>query len=177
PDGQEAIVPYRYLVERALEPDVSIGLGGPRVLAPGEAGTYSVGLQSLTNIDTPYVYFQIGVPELGTNPKVFNLKYVAFTSNLRGSPPAADTPGSLPQDVPWASLASAVNTGGEILAPGYAFDFPTGGFAGLTFDALTYPGLNEIMDRAREAFQAKIDQLYPGLRGLDLGAIHPDLPA
>ena len=34
PDGDEAMVPYRYLVERALEPDVTIGLGGPRVLAP-----------------------------------------------------------------------------------------------------------------------------------------------
>ena len=28
PGGQEAIVPYRYLVERALEPDVTIGMGG-----------------------------------------------------------------------------------------------------------------------------------------------------
>src|SRR5262249_29841271 len=58
PGGHEAIVPYRYLVERALEPDITIGLGGPRVLAPGQVGTYSVGLQSLSNVDAPYVFFQ-----------------------------------------------------------------------------------------------------------------------
>ncbi|MBE2260652.1 MAG: APHP domain-containing protein, partial [Rhodobacteraceae bacterium] len=49
PDGKQAVVAYRFLIERALEPDVTIGLGGPRVLAAGETGTYGVALQSLTN--------------------------------------------------------------------------------------------------------------------------------
>ena len=65
PDGAEAIVPYRYLIERALEIDVTIGLGGPRVVPASQAGLYSVSLQSLTNVDTPYVYFQFGAPEIG----------------------------------------------------------------------------------------------------------------
>jgi hypothetical protein len=39
PDKQGAIGPYRYLVGRALELDVTIGLGGPRVLDPGQVGT------------------------------------------------------------------------------------------------------------------------------------------
>ena len=105
PDGEEAIVPYRYLVERAMEPDVTIGMGGPRVLRPGATGTYSVSVHNFTNVDTPYTFFEFGLPELGLNPEVFNFKYVAFTSNLRGSPETADL-----ADVPWASLDSAVNT-------------------------------------------------------------------
>ena len=32
PNGQQATVPYRYLIERAVEPDVRIGMGGPRCL-------------------------------------------------------------------------------------------------------------------------------------------------
>ena len=70
PGGVEAVVPYRYLVERVIEPDVSIGLGGPRVLAvlmPESVGTYSVVVKSLGNIHTPYTFFQFGVPELGRN--------------------------------------------------------------------------------------------------------------
>ena len=35
PDGAEAIVPYRYLVEQAIAPDVTVALGGPRVITAG----------------------------------------------------------------------------------------------------------------------------------------------
>ena len=68
PDGDEAIIPYRFLVERAIEPEVTIGVGGPRVILAGDLATYSVALQSLCNLDAPYVYFQVGVPadELST---------------------------------------------------------------------------------------------------------------
>ena len=55
PDGNVATEAYRYLVERALERDVTIGLGGPRVIPAGGLGTYGISLQSLTNVDTPYV--------------------------------------------------------------------------------------------------------------------------
>ncbi|MDM9385689.1 CARDB domain-containing protein [Chlorogloeopsis sp. ULAP01] len=137
PDGREAIVPYRYLVERAIEPDVTVGLGGPSVLAPGDFGTYGVSVQSLTNIDTPYVHFSIGTPQLGTNSDVFNLPYTEFSSNLRGNPEG------VLQDVPWASLISDVNTNGEIIAPGYVLDLPNAGFVGRTFNVQTYPGLQE----------------------------------
>jgi len=175
PDGAEAVVPYLYLVERAIEPDATIGLGGPRVLAPGEVGTYSVVLQSLTNLDTPYAFFNFGVPELGFNEEVFNLKYVAFSSNLRGSPET----GSL-QDVPFASLDSAVNLDGEILAPGFLFDLAARDFASRTFNAHVYPGLQEIIDGVFDALVEKIEALYPELRGIleqpeDLDQIHPGL--
>jgi large repetitive protein len=147
PDGKEAIVPYRYLVERAIETDVTVGLGGPRVLEPGQTGTYGVSIQSLTNLDTPYIHFQFGVPELGVNDYLLDLfklqvrealgiselPYVQFTTNLRGTPEGVRT------DVPWASLVSDVNTSGQILAPGYLFDLPTGGFVGQTFNTEIYP--------------------------------------
>ncbi|MGB6300739.1 MAG: putative Ig domain-containing protein, partial [Rivularia sp. (in: cyanobacteria)] len=156
-DGEEAVLPYRYLVERAIEQDVRIGLGGPRIIAPGEVGTYGVSLQSLTNVDTPYVHFQFGIPELGENEKLSllsdflvpdsqrkdlkGLPYVQFTSNLRGEPDA-----KLSDDVPWASLISDVNTDGRILAPGYVVDLPNAGYVGSTFNVHTYPGLKELLE-------------------------------
>ncbi|MGB3654095.1 MAG: CARDB domain-containing protein, partial [Rivularia sp. (in: cyanobacteria)] len=141
PDNEEAILPYRYLVERAIEQDVTVGLGGPRVLALEETGTYGVSLQSLTNIDTPYVHFQVGIPELGENP-ILDLPYVEFTSNLRGEPDA-----NLLDDLPWASLISDVNTDGRILAPGYVLDLPNAGYVGRTFNVQNYPGLEELVKK------------------------------
>ncbi|RUY63435.1 hypothetical protein EN962_33885, partial [Mesorhizobium sp. M7A.F.Ca.CA.001.09.2.1] len=188
PDGTAAIEPYRYLIERALEPDVTIGLGGPRVLLAGDTGTYGIAFQSLTNVDTPYVHFSYGIPELQTNSVIYNLPYVTFQTNLRG--------GTQPQsgeDVPWASLESEANTSGTILAPGYLYDMPAGAFTGLSFNVSTYPGLREMNDRAWEEFKQRVyaeipalagtldagptalDQIYPGLYDLyrQLGAI-PD---
>ncbi|GAB1542484.1 hypothetical protein NUACC21_51580 [Scytonema sp. NUACC21] len=103
---QEATLPYRYLVERAIETDVTVGLGGPNILAPGETGTYRVSVQSLTNIDTPYVHFSFGIPELGDNP-LLEIPYVKFTSNLRGEPDR--NPDGKLDDVPWAEIVSDVN--------------------------------------------------------------------
>ena len=120
PDGAIATLPYRYLIEDALPIDVTIGLGGPRVVPAGETGLFSISLQSLTNVDTPYVYFAFGAPELGDNARVFNLPYVTFASNVRGAPDGQRT------DVPWASFDSEVNTGGFMLAPGYALDVSAG---------------------------------------------------
>ncbi len=117
PDGAKAIEPYRYLVERAVEQEVTVGLGGPRVVPVGSAGTYAVTLQSLTNVDTPYVRYTFGIPYIGTNPKAYDIPYVEFSSNLTGTPD-----GTLDPAVPWASLRSEVNTSGYNLAPGYAFD-------------------------------------------------------
>lgn len=162
PDGEAAVVPYRYLVERALEPDVTVGLGGPRVLSPGSVGEYSFSLRSLTNLDTPYVYFQFGVPELGINPIVFNLAYVRSENNFRGDPGVPD--------VPWASLDSEVNTAGYNLAPGYAYDFAARSNLSLNFTAHVYPGFQEIMNQDFEKLKTKIEQLYPEYRGyLDKG--------
>ncbi|MEM9272984.1 MAG: CARDB domain-containing protein, partial [Cyanobacteria bacterium P01_F01_bin.143] len=171
PDGEEAIAPYRYLVERAIERDVSVGSGGPRVLSIGETGTYSVSVRSLTNLDTPYVHFQFGVPELDDNGFLLGkfrsnvreevgieaLPYVGFTSNLRGTPPVAATDDLL-VDLPWASLVSDINTDGEILAPGYIYDFPTAAVQGFTFNAQAYPGLNDLLALQPDA----LDDLDPG---------------
>ncbi|WP_422665759.1 CARDB domain-containing protein (plasmid) [Anabaena sp. PCC 7938] len=152
PDGQVAIVPYRYLVERAIEQDVTIGLGGSSILAPGDAGTYGVSVQSLTNIDTPYVHFAIGTPELGINSEVFNLPYTEFSSNLRGNPEG------VLEDVPWASLISDINTNGEILAPGYVLDLPNAGFVGRTFNVQTYPGLQDELAKDPEGLDDVLDE-------------------
>ncbi|WP_205678900.1 CARDB domain-containing protein [Aquisphaera insulae] len=137
PGGESAVVPYRYLVETALEPEVRVGLGGPRTLAPGATGTYGVSLENLSNVDQPYIYFKFGVPELGVNPNL-DLRYLNFFNNLRGSPDL----GGL-DNLPWASLESTVNTTAEDLAPGFAFDLYARGYVGMTFNVETYPGLAE----------------------------------
>ena len=90
PDGSEAIVPYRFLVERAIEPEVTIGLGGPRIILAGDQATYSVALQSISNLDAPYTYFEVGVPQLLFNPIVYGLPYLEFFTNVRGTPEGAD---------------------------------------------------------------------------------------
>ncbi|HEX7095510.1 MAG TPA: CARDB domain-containing protein, partial [Acidimicrobiales bacterium] len=157
PNGDQAIVPYRYLVERAMEIDVTIGLGGPRVVPAGQAGLYGITLQSLTNVDTPYVYFEFGAPEIGDNAMIFNLPFVSFNSNVRGAPDGQR------EDVVWASLDSEVNTDGLMMAPGYALDVNAGGFVGMSFSALTYAGLKEIGARDFAAFQRAIYDARPDL--------------
>nr|WP_013334799.1 CARDB domain-containing protein [Gloeothece verrucosa]ADN18050.1 YD repeat protein [Gloeothece verrucosa PCC 7822] len=161
PDGSSAIVPYRYLVERTIEPDVTVGLGGPRIITPGGTGTYGLSVTSLTNIDTPYVHFQFGVPELGNNDFVYGLfnstvtqaaginklPYLQLTSNLRGQPP------NTPANLPWASLISNINTNGVNLAPGYVFDLPTTTTTGSTFNIQTYPGLTQLLALQPDAFK------------------------
>jgi len=161
PSGEQAVVPYRYLVERAIEPDVAVAMGGPRVLAPGDFGTYSLSVRNRSNVDLPYVYFQFGVPELGHNEFVYNFRYVTFASNLRGAAEAATL-----QDLAWASLDSAIDAEGIVTAHGYALDLPAGQFAGLTFDTHTYPGLRELADRNFDALRTRIYQKYPEYVGL-----------
>jgi len=156
PAEEQAIIPYRFQVERALEPDVTIGVGGPRIILAGDIGTYSVALQSTSNVDTPYIYFEVGIPELGINAEVYGLPYVQFFSNVRGAPEGGGA-----QDLPWASLDSAVNTTGQIMAPGYLFDHDANGFTGFTFNVATYPGLKEMHDRAWEEFKEAVYSSYP----------------
>src|SRR5262249_30501506 len=139
PDGKEAIVAYRYLVERALPPQVSVGLGGDRVLQAGDTGRYGFTLQNLSNVDLPYIAFEFGIPELGINSEVFNLERVVFSSNLGGSPPAADMAGSPLAAVPWGDLVSAVSTNGENFAPGYPVDLINGGSSVFSLSPPTPP--------------------------------------
>ena len=135
PDGEEADAPYRYLVEPALPPQVALGLGGTRVMYSGDIGYYGVTLQSTTNVDIPYVQLAFGIPNLGNNPAVLFSPYLAFSSNLGGSPNV--------DGVPWAALGSSVDTNGYTLAQGYVMDLADQGFVGLNFTAQTYPGISK----------------------------------
>ncbi|MEQ1844945.1 MAG: CARDB domain-containing protein, partial [Nitrospira sp.] len=132
PDGATAILPYRYLVERFIQPDVTIGIGGPRVIPVGEVGTFGISLQSLTNLDTPYVSFQFGVSEMGRNSAIYSFPFLQFANNLRGQPEGVR------EDVPWASLESDINAQGPLnnynTSTGYTFDLVAGGFTGVTFN-------------------------------------------
>ena len=157
PDGAIATLPYRYLIEDALPIDVTIGLGGPRVVPAGQTGLYSISLQSLTNVDTPYVHFTFGAPELGDNAKVFGLPYLTFTTNVRGAPDGQRS------DVPWVSLDSEVNSGGFMLAPGYALDVSAGGYVGMNFSVTTYPGLKALYDRDFVAYRNALYDARPDL--------------
>ena len=169
PGGEVAVVPYRFQVERTIEPEVTVGVGGPRYVLAGDNGTYSVSLQNLGNIDAPYVFYNVGIPELGINEFVYNLPYANFTSNLRGGPEVGPL-----ADLPWAELDSAVNTDGHVTASGYLFDQPADGFAGFTFQVQTYPGLRELHDHAWEAFKAKIYEAIPAFAAQDLLADGPE---
>ncbi|MFO7898428.1 MAG: CARDB domain-containing protein, partial [Planctomycetota bacterium] len=169
PGGDQAVVPYRFQVERAIEPDVTIGVGGPRIILAGDTGIYSVALQSLSNLDTPYTFFQVGVPEMGRHFMLYDLPYLHFFSNVRGGPQAGDTTG-----LPWPALNSAVNTNGHVLAPGYMVNQYADDFTGFTFGVMTYPGLEEMHDRAWEELVAKIYAARPDLAETDALAAGPD---
>ena len=171
PGGDAAIVPYRFMIERAIEPDVTIGVGGPRTILAGEVGTYSVALQSISNLDTPYVYFQVGIPELLINDIVYSLPYVRFNSNVRGAPDVRD-------DIAWAMIDSSVNSddiyAGQVRAPGYLFDTDANGFTGFSFNVSTYPGLEELHDRAWEDL---VSQVYAAMPDAKKKGLLDDGPA
>ncbi|WP_198080418.1 CARDB domain-containing protein, partial [Acinetobacter calcoaceticus] len=202
PNGDRVVEPYRYLVERAIEPDVTIGLGGLSQIAPGETGIYSVSLQSLTNVDTPYVRLDIGAVEMGYNESLIeglNLPFLIFGSNVGGQPSGivvgdqANTQqyGVTPTDkskisqIPWASLDGTLNTSGINLAPGYAFDVNAAGYTGFTFNIKTYPGLKEWINMDFEGLREQLYIVHPEWRSqglldggvLDLSKIQRGLPA
>ncbi|ULU23434.1 tandem-95 repeat protein [Dyella terrae] len=177
PNGQSVTEADRYLVQRGIEDDVTIGIGGPRTLDPGSEGTYSVSLQSLTNVDTPYVRFDFGAAEMGYNKDLLdslNLPYAVFASNVGGSPfgnvdgaPAntqnyGQTPGTQTRtDIPWASLDGTENTFGYNLAPGYAFDVADQGTVSMTFQLQTYPGLTAWLNGDFNALRQALYATHP----------------
>ena len=178
PDGQRVTEAYRYLVERAIETEVAIGIGGERSLEPGDGTTYSVSLQSLTNVDTPYVRFDFGTPEMGRSEYVLEnlyLPFIVFGTNVGGSPDGAvvegdgnnqlygstATTGTPRDDIPWASLDGVANTSGVNLASGYAIDLAAGGFVGMSFNVQTYPGLAEWIAYDFEGLRAKLYSVRP----------------
>ncbi|MCA9186965.1 MAG: tandem-95 repeat protein, partial [Planctomycetales bacterium] len=161
PDGSEAIIPYRFMIERAIEPDVTIGIGGPRVILAGDQATYSIAFQNISNVDAPYTYFQYGAPELLLNEYVYGLPYLNYFTNLRGTPEGAA--GSENESVPWARLDSITNTDGQFSTSGFLYDQAADGFAGLSFNIVTYPGLRELSDRAFDDFRSQMSGRFPEL--------------
>ncbi|WP_415233615.1 putative Ig domain-containing protein, partial [Pseudorhodobacter sp.] len=158
-DGQQAILPYRYLVERAVERDVTVGLGGPRVVPAGSAGLYSVVVDSLTNVDTPYVYFTFGAPEMGVNDMAYNLPFLQFATNLGDG---SDAPA-----VGLTGAQSGLNLGGQLLAPGYGYDLAAAGQVQMNFTVQTYPGLQALIDRDFEGIKTFLYGRDPALAARD----------
>ena len=142
-----------------MEPEATIGVGGPRFILAGDVGTYSVAVQGTSNVDTPYTFFQVGIPEMGQNLLVYNLDYLNFFSNVRGGDPA----GALPS-VPFADLNPATNTNGYLLTSGYVYDQHAFGFDGFTFNVETYPGLRELNERNFEQLRERIYAARPDAR-------------
>jgi subtilase family serine protease len=169
PGGDSATVPYRFLVETGIESDVTIGIGGPRILMAGDVGLYSLALQNVGNLDAPYVVFKVGAPEMGINEWVYNLPYFEFFTNIGGRPPS-DALGS----VPWSALNSLINlsnssqTSGHNIATGYLYDHPADGFTGVSFSVATYPGLREMADANFAKLRAALYGLRPDLAKLGL---------
>ena len=137
PDGQVAVAPYRYLVEQALPPDVSVALGGTRVVTAGNQAYYGLTVQSVTNVDIPYVFIQVGVPELdgiaGPYPQPDQYRHLGLSTDL-GTGASPNVSG-----VPWASVNPVADVGGEDLASGYALNMPDASNFGLSLLVQTYP--------------------------------------
>ena len=151
PDGDQAILPYRFLLTQTVEPEVTVGVGGPRYIFAGATGTYSVTLANLGNIDAPYTYFSVGIPEMGTNMALYNLPYLYMESNVAGGPSMGTD-----QNLAWATLNSINNLNGENLTTGYLVDEPAAASADFTFNVDTYPGLAAMEDRSWSSFVAAL---------------------
>ena len=79
-----------------------------RAILAGEVGTYTIVLQNIGNLDVPYVYFDVGIPDLLSNAELYNFSYALVSSNVRGGAE------EVLADVPWAELDPAVNTDGQL---------------------------------------------------------------
>ncbi|MBV8468215.1 MAG: pre-peptidase C-terminal domain-containing protein, partial [Burkholderiales bacterium] len=190
PDGTTVTQAYQYLVEQAVQQDVTVGVGGPTELTPGDGADFTLSLKNLGNTNTPYVRFNVGATNMGvpdTNYdtigsgvlKMLGIPYVTFSSNVGGQPPGVSTvnggnnqaygatptnAASLP-NVPWSSLSGSQDINGFNIAPGYAFNLGDGDTVDATFNLQTYPGL-----------QAWVNRDFPALRRA-LYALHPDWAA
>ncbi|MGE4182659.1 MAG: putative Ig domain-containing protein, partial [Limisphaerales bacterium] len=140
PNGDISIIPYRFLISQPQPLDVTIGLGGPDEILLSKSGFpsayYGVSFDSLTNVDTPYVFFQYGVPRIENTTFVPGERLV-FQTNLQGSP---NIPG-----IPWANLDPVLNLDGVLTASGFAIDFRAHGFDARTFALEIYPGIQELL--------------------------------
>ena len=132
PDGAVALAPYTYLVEQALPPDVSIALGGPRIVWAGGTALYGFSLSNTSNVNIPYIEYQYGTPKLGNNSEGASpVPYLGLTTAAQGSPNIAN--------VPWTTVNPVAETSGQDLATGYAVDFADQSNTTVSFEVQTYP--------------------------------------
>ena len=155
PDGQQAISPYRFLVTQTVEPEVTIGVGGPRYIFAGDTGTYSITLDNLGNVDAPYTYFTFGIPEIpnltpGVNPAL-GFPYLELESNVAGGP----TQGT-DANLPWATLDSNNDLNGENLTSGFLLNLSADSFSNVTLNVDTYPGMEALNDHNWSELVAQI---------------------
>ncbi|MHC1770058.1 MAG: CARDB domain-containing protein [Verrucomicrobiia bacterium] len=140
PDGAAVRLPYRYLVETTMPLDLTVGLGGPSnipITKSGvEPGIYGVSLLSLTNVDTPYVHLEYGVPRLANNTFIPGERLL-FSTNFMGSPGLAG--------VSWPDIDPVLNLNGDLIASGFGYDFVARGFGALTFIVEPYPELKNLL--------------------------------
>ncbi len=164
PDGAQAITPYDFLVQQVVQPDVTIGIGGNRTILAGDAQDYSIQLDNLGNVDAPYTFFQVGVPQLGTNYIVYNLPYLTFSSNVSGQP--SNLASSANANVPYSSIAGITDTNGQLITQGFLLNAAAGSSSGFTVNVQTYPGLEALNARAFAKFAAVADGFAPSLAPL-----------
>ena len=156
PDGEQAIVPYRFLVEQAIEPDVTIGVGGPRVILAGDTGTYSVALRTWATSTRPTSTSRSASPRWGSTRSSTTCPSSTSAPTSRRRPDGSTTSPGRPS-------TRRSTRRGTVLAPGYLFDEAAGGFTGFTFNVTTYPGLRELHDRNFEALKAQLYAAFPEL--------------
>ncbi|MEX2552838.1 MAG: CARDB domain-containing protein, partial [Actinomycetota bacterium] len=165
-DGSVVVAPYRYLIEEALPLDLTVGMGGPSELEYGDVGWYGLGVLSLTNVDTPYVHFEFGLPRLPQRESDTGYaEYVReemedpefpigdpliFRTNLQGAPGV--------DGVPWLDLDSVLNLDGRQMAPGFTFDFINRGYMALTFTADVYSEMRNVMEKNPDALKELRDR-------------------
>ena len=134
PDGTTAILPYRYQIQTAQPIDLTVGMGGPTHLDIGATGVYGVTIKSTTNVDTPYVHIEYGVPNVANPaPGLIPGPALVFNSDLTGTP---NVPG-----VSFTNLNSVVDLNGNEESIGFSMDFQAETAGNLTFTVETYPGL------------------------------------
>jgi len=159
PDGAEARLPYRFLVEAPLPIDLTVGLGGKDLIGLGDTAWYGAGVYSLTNIGTPYVHIEFGVPNIpNPAPELIPGAALEFRTNLTGEP-AID-------DVAWADVDPVLDLEGEYTAKGFGFDLVNDGYAGLSFSLRTYPGLDAILAE-NPSFLTDLDEAQKEMLSFD----------
>ncbi|MFP4283657.1 MAG: hypothetical protein ACLFU2_13635, partial [Opitutales bacterium] len=154
PDGSESVIPYRVYVASPEALEATVGLGGPAVLELSKGGfpnaTYALSLLSLTNVDTPYLFFEYGVPRVFNDAAaIIPGERLDMQTNLRGAPGV--------DEVPWDDLESIVNRDGVLTASGFAYDFNTEGFAFLNFVLDIYPELDRLLEEDPRFLQELTD--------------------